>query len=158
MKSAGVNEVQIEAQTYAQEQFEVLEMMREKVEGKKYFYEPIKGATFYKVVPKHYHEYRDVFSEKEFDKLPQRRMWDHAIELEEGFTTARGHIFPLNPGQEKEMNEFISKNLRTGRIRPSKSPNAASFFFVKKKGDTKRQPVQDYRRLNSFMRKSWYLL
>src|SRR5712692_6970329 len=156
VRSAGVDEVQIETQ--AQEQWEVLEVLREQVEGRKYSYEPIKTVTFEEVVPKHYHEYKDVFDEKEFDELPQRRTWDHAIELEEGFTPARGHIFPLNPGQEKEMNEFIDKNLRTGRIRPSKSPNAASFFFVEKKGDTKRRPVQDYRRLNGFTRKNRYPL
>src|SRR6266852_2592862 len=59
---------------------------------------------------------------------------------------------------QNTMNEFIDQNLRTGRIRPSKSLNAASFFFVKKKGDTKRRPVQDYQRLNGFTRKNRYLL
>src|SRR6266849_3464162 len=158
VRSAGVDQVRIETQAHAEEQWEILEVLREQAEGRKYSYEPIKTATFEEAVPKHYHEYRDVFDEKGFDELPQRRTWDHAIELEEGFTPARGHIFPLNLGQEKEMNEFIDENLRTGRIRPSKSPNAASFFFVEKKGDTKRQPVQDYRRLNGFMRKNRYPL
>jgi hypothetical protein len=59
------------------------------------------------------------------------------IELEEGFTPAQGHIYPLNPKQEWEMNEFINENLRTARIWPSKSPNATSFFFVEMKGDMK---------------------
>src|SRR6266849_3093074 len=85
-------------------------------------------------------------------------MCDHANKLEQGFTLAQGHIFPLNPGQEKEMNEFIDENLQTGWIRPSKSLNAVSFFFVEKKGDTKRRPVQDYQRLNGFTRKNWYPL
>src|SRR6266849_3470390 len=85
-------------------------------------------------------------------------MCDHANKLEQGFTLAQGHIFPLNPGQEKEMNEFIDENLQTGWIRPSKSPNAVSFFFVEKKGDTKRRPVQDYLRLNGFTRKNRYPL
>ena len=30
-------------------------------------------------------EFPDVLSEKEFDKLPERRPWDHAIELTPGF-------------------------------------------------------------------------
>src|SRR5713101_3723087 len=114
-------------------------------------------ATFEEAVPKHYHEYKDIFDEKEFDELPQRRMWDHAIELE-GFTPAQGHIFSFNPRQEKEINEFIDENLQTRWIRPSKSPNAASFFFVEKMGDTKNRPVQDYRRLNGFTRKNQYPL
>src|SRR6266852_4947939 len=158
VRSTGVDKVQIETQAHAQEQWEILEVLKEQVEGRKYSYEPIKMATFEEAVPKHYHEYKDVFDEKEFDELPQRRMWDHAIELEEGFTPAQGHIFPLNLGQEKEMNEFIDENLQTGWIRPLKSPNAVSFFFVEKKGDTKRQPVQDYRRLNGFTRKNRYPL
>src|SRR5713101_2422817 len=158
VRSAGVDKVQIETQAHAQEQWEILEVLKEQVEGRKYSYEPIKMVTFEEVVPKHYHEYKDVFDEKEFNKLPQRRTWDHTIELEEGFTPARGHIFPLNPGLEKEMNEFIDENLWTGRIRPSKSPNAASFFFVEKKGDTKRRLVQDYQRLNGFTRRNRYPL
>src|SRR6266852_8136200 len=56
------------------------------------------------------------------------------------------------------MNEFVNENLRTGRIRPLKSLNAVSFFFVEKKGDTKKRPVQDYQRLNSFTRKNQYPL
>ena len=47
--------------------------------------------------------------------------------------------------------------MKTGRIRPSKSPQASPFFFVKKK-DGKLRPVQDYRYLNEHTVKNAYPL
>lgn len=49
--------------------------------------------------------------------------------------------------EQKELDEFLTENLATGRIRPSKSPMAAPMFFVKKK-DGALCLVQDYRHLN----------
>jgi hypothetical protein len=57
-------------------------------------------------------------------------MWDHAIELEEGFKLTRGPMYSLNRKQEEEMNKFVDENLRSGQIRPSKSPQSPPFFFV----------------------------
>ncbi len=62
-------------------------------------------------------------------------------------------------------NYFISqdsKNIGLSRrntryIRPSKSPYASPFFFIKKK-DGKLRPVQDYRKLNSLTVKNQYPL
>jgi hypothetical protein len=42
------------------------------------------------------------------------------------------------------MNKFVDENLKSGQIRPSKSPQSSPFFFVEKKGDTKSRPTQDY--------------
>ncbi len=47
--------------------------------------------------------------------------------------------------------------METGRIRPSKSPFASPFFFVKKKDGTLR-PVQDYCKLNEMTIKNRYPL
>src|SRR5258707_11047430 len=55
------------------------------------------------------------------------------------------------------MNEFINDMLSRGYIRPSQSPIASPFFFIDKKGG-KLRPVQDYRKLNSYMVKSQYPL
>jgi hypothetical protein len=41
-----------------------------------------KPKVFEDIVPMTLHEYADVFSEIAFDSLPERRKWDHAIELE----------------------------------------------------------------------------
>lgn len=55
------------------------------------------------------------------------------------------------------MDEFLKENLESGRIRPSKSPMASPFFFVKKK-DGKLRPVQDYQKLNEMTIKNRYPL
>jgi hypothetical protein len=41
-----------------------------------------KPKGFEDIVPTTLHEYADVFSDTAFDSLPERRKWDHAIELE----------------------------------------------------------------------------
>ena len=65
--------------------------------------------------------------------------------------------YPLNPEELMACQTFVDENLKTGRIRPSKSPQASSFFFVKKK-DGKLRPVQDYRYLNEHTIKNAYPL
>ena len=49
--------------------------------------------------------------------------------------------------EQVQLDAFLEENLSSGRIRPSKSPFASPFFFVKKKDGTLR-PVQDYCKLN----------
>ena len=64
---------------------------------------------------------------------------------------------PLTGDEQKALEEFLDKNLCTKRIRPSKSPMALPFFFVKKK-DGKLWPIQDYRKLNEMTIKNRYPL
>ena len=93
-------------------------------------------------------DYKEVFEPDSFDKLPPRRPWDHAIDLKEGTGPWTGtRIIPLSSKEQETMKDFIVENLKTGRIRPSKSPYASPFFFGKKK-DGKLRPIQDYRKLN----------
>ena len=66
-------------------------------------------------------------------------------------------VYPLNPTEQKALDSFLEENLRTGRIRPSKSPMASPFFFIKKK-DGGLRPVQDYRKLNEMTVKNRYPL
>jgi len=42
-------------------------------------------------------------------------------------------VYPLNIKEQGELNKFLDKYLKSGRIRPSKLFYAALFFFVKKK-------------------------
>jgi len=109
------------------------------------------------VVPSQYHDYEDIFTKKDFDKLPERRPWDHAIELTPGFKPVDCKTYPLSPQEQEKLKEFVDENLRTGRIRPSSSPMASPFFFVKKKEGALR-PTQDYRKLNDATIKNRYPL
>ena len=66
-------------------------------------------------------------------------------------------MYPLNLDEQKALDEFLEENLKSGQIRPSNSPMASPFFFVKKKDGT-LQPVQDYRKLNEMTIKNRYPL
>jgi hypothetical protein len=59
--------------------------------------------------------------------------------------------------EDTALEKFLDEMVRKGYIRPSKSPYASPFFFVKKK-DGKLRPVQDYRRLNSHTVRNQYPL
>ena len=108
-------------------------------------------------VNKYIQMYPDVFSENEFDQLPERWPWDHKIELAPEFKPVNCKVYPLNPAEQKALDSFLDDNLKTGRIRPLKSPMASPFFFIKKK-DGGLRPIQDYRKLNDMTIKNRYPL
>lgn len=91
------------------------------------------SRTFKEVVPPSYHHFKDVFAKESFDELPSRRPWDHTIELIPGSRPIDCKLYPLTLDEQHELDKFLEENLRSGRIRPSKSPMASPFFFVKKK-------------------------
>ena len=95
-------------------------------------------------VPEWLHEYGTVFSKTKSERMPTRKPYDHAIEFEEGAKLPKpAKIYPLSPKECNSLNEWINEELRKGYIRPSKSPIAAPFFFVKKHDEGLR-PVMDY--------------
>ena len=104
-------------------------------------------------------EFASVFSQTGFDDLPPRRPWDYTIELKPSadMNPVTSKIYSLSRSEQLELDNFLSEHLRTGHIRPSKSPMASPFFFVKKKCGALR-PVQDYRRLNDMTIKNRYPL
>ena len=109
------------------------------------------------LIPDEYREFASVFEKSSFDQLPERRHWDHAIELKDDYQEKFCKVYPLNPAEQVQLDEFIKENLETGRIRPSKSPMASPVFFVKKKDGSLRL-VQDYRALNEMTIKNRYPL
>ena len=86
-----------------------------------------------------------------------RKVWDHAINIKEGFVPRKGKVYPLSREEREEVHEFIQEQLRKGYIRPSKSPQMAPVFFVGKK-DGKKRMAQDYRYLNKWTIKNNYPL
>ena len=86
-----------------------------------------------------------------------RKLWDHAIEMKEGFVPRKGKVYPLSRKEREEVCEFIKKQLRKGYIRPSKLPQTAPVFFIGKK-DGKKRMVQDYQYLNEWTVKNNYPL
>jgi len=100
-----------------------------------------------KLVPERFHKWIRVFGKKQSERMPTRKLWDHAIDVKEGFMPRKGKVYPLSREEREEVREFVKEQLRKGYIRPSKSPQMAPVFFVGKK-DGKKRMVQDYRYLN----------
>jgi hypothetical protein len=111
--------------------------------------------TLEEMVPSRYHHYLSVFDEKEANRFPSSKPWDHAIDLKDDFAPKDCKIYPLSPVERTSLDAWITEQLGKGYIRPSKSPQASPFFFVGKK-DGKLRPVQDYRYLNTQTIKNAY--
>ena len=109
-------------------------------------------------IPLEYRRHAQVFSESAAQRFPSPHIWDHAIELKpDAPQTIPGKIYALTVAEQEELLKFIQEHMAKGYIRPSKSPYAAPFFFIKKK-DGKLRPVQDYRRLNQWTIRNTYPL
>jgi len=48
-------------------------------------------------------------------------------------STIPGKIYSLMAQEQDELKKFVLEHVKKGYIRPSKSPYAAPFFFIKKK-------------------------
>lgn len=84
-------------------------------------------------VPEQYNEFLDVFSEEKSHRLPERRPYDHAIDLVPDAKMTHSKTYHLSYDEEKELDKFIDENLAKGYNRESKSPMSSPFFFVSKK-------------------------
>ena len=104
-----------------------------------------------------FHKWIKVFWKKQSERMPTRKVWDHAIDVKEGFVLRKGKIYPLSREEREEVREFVKEQLRKGYIWLSKSPQMALVFFVGKKNG-KKQMVQDYRYLNEWTIKNNYPL
>ena len=110
-----------------------------------------------KLVPKGFHRWIKVFGKKQSERMPTRKVWDHAIEVKEGFMPRKGKIYPLSREEREEVREFVKEQLWKGYIRLSKSLQTVLVFFVGKKNGKKRM-VQDYHYLNEWTIKNNYPL
>ena len=90
------------------------------------------------MVPRWLHKYLKMFEKKESERMPMRKVWDHAIDLKEGFVSQKGKIYLLLRVEREEVQEFVKDQLRNEYIRPSKSPQTSLVFFVPKKDRKKR--------------------
>ena len=108
-------------------------------------------------LPQPYIDFRDIFEKKTIEELPPSRTFDHAIELNKGFSPKVAKVYPLNPKEQKACRAFNNEHLKSGKIILSKSPQASPFFFIPKKDGSVR-PCQDYQYLNCHTVKNAYPL
>jgi len=98
-----------------------------------------------------------MFGKVESERMPVRKVWDHAIDLNDDFKASKVRVYPLSKNKKEEIQKFVDEHLKKGYIRPSKLPQTSLVFFVDKK-DRGKHIVMDYRRLNKQTVKNNYPL
>jgi len=101
------------------------------------------------MVAERYKEFIDLFDpEGTTAELPPHRSFDHAIDLKEGAQPSWGPIYALSEVELEAQKEYLEGMLRTGKIKPSKSPAGAPILFVPKPHGGGLRLCVDYRGLN----------
>ena len=75
-----------------------------------------KAKSFCDIILDHLHDFEDIFNEQAFDSLPEKRKWDHAIELERKPSPGFRKVYPMSLEEQGELDAFLSEALRTGRM------------------------------------------
>ena len=78
-----------------------------------------------------------MFRKKQLERMPTRKVWDHMIDVKEGFVPRKEKMYPLSREEREEVREFVKEQLRKGYIQPSKSLQTVPVFFVGKKDGKK---------------------
>jgi len=69
-----------------------------------------------KLVPEKFHKWIKVFGKKQLERMPTKKVWDHAIDVKEGFVLRKGKVYPLSREEREEVRKFIKEQLRKGYI------------------------------------------
>ena len=85
------------------------------------------------IIPKEYHEFLNVFDEEKANRFPEPQPYNHKIKMKSGFQPKAFKGYNLTPEEQIKLDKFLKENLDKGYIKPSESPMASPFFFVKKK-------------------------
>ena len=109
-------------------------------------------------IPPQYAKFKHLFSKEASHQFPPKRPWDHTINFKPNTPDVIDYkVYPMTQTEDVALEEFIKEQHAKGYIRPSKSPYASSFFFIKKR-DGKLRPVQDYRHINNYTIQNQYPL
>ena len=73
-----------------------------------------------------------MFGKVESERMPVRKVWDHAIDLKEEFKANKTKVYLLSRNGREEVQKFVDKHLKKGYIRPFKSQQTSLVFFVGK--------------------------
>ena len=61
-------------------------------------------------------EVEKSIQEREPERMPVQKAWDHAIELKEGFIPKKGKVYSLSREEREEVQAFVEDQLRKGYI------------------------------------------
>ena len=74
------------------------------------------------MVPKRFHKWMKVFGKVESERMPVKKAWDHAIDLNNDFKASKARVYPLSRNEKEEVQKFVNEHLKKGYIRPCKLP------------------------------------
>ena len=75
-----------------------------------------------KLVPERFHKWIKVFDKKQSEKIPTRKVWDHAIDTKKRFVPKKRKVYLLSREEREKVCNFINEQLRKGYIRSLKLP------------------------------------
>jgi hypothetical protein len=76
----------------------------------KAFHKNSEPKLFHKSIPTHFHDFKDLFTKSSFDHLPDRKVWDHAIELVPDAKASSCKVYPLAPNKQPKMDEYTLRS------------------------------------------------
>jgi len=59
------------------------------------------------MVPRRFLKWKKVFGKVESERMPKRKIWDHAIDLKKTFKPQKGRIYPLSKNKREEVQNFV---------------------------------------------------
>ena len=60
-----------------------------------------------KLVPEKFHRWIKVFGKKQSERMPTQKIWNHTIDLKEGFMPKKGKMHLLSREEREEVREFM---------------------------------------------------
>ena len=55
------------------------------------------------MVPKKFHQWLKMFGKVELERMPVRKVWDHAINLKKEFKASKARAYPLSRNKRDEV-------------------------------------------------------
>ena len=68
------------------------------------------------MIPKKFHRWLKVFGKVESERMPVRKVWDHAIDLKEDFKAEKARVYPLSRNEREKVQKFVNEHLQKGYI------------------------------------------
>ena len=56
-----------------------------------------------KLVPEKFHRWIKVFGKKQSKRMPTQKIWNHAIDMKEGFVLGKGKMYSLSRDERDEV-------------------------------------------------------
>ena len=66
------------------------------------------------MVPKRFHRWLKVFGKVESERMSVRKVWNHAIDLNNNFKASKARVYPLSRNEKEKVKKFVDKHLKKG--------------------------------------------